>query len=181
MVTSKELSADRFVQLILKHEWRVRAFATTILGRPQNVDDVVQDIYTIAWTKREQFRYTDVEPDEEFVRWVCTIGRYEALKNRRQQAAIGVVFDEEIIDRLVSFQFEESAYLEARRRALEKCIEKLRETDKGLVRRRYGATLSVEQIATQEGKTISAIYKALNRIRSALLNCVETQLKQEGL
>lgn len=179
MAHSQELPADRFVKLVLKHEWRVRAFTATILGRPENIEDIVQDIYTIAWAKRDQFRYEGEQPDEEFVRWVCTIGRYEALKNLRKKSA-ALILDEEIIDRLVSFQFEENAYLEARRNALAKCLKQLREADRNLIRNRYSADQTVEEIAEQEGKTASAIYKALDRIRMSLLNCVGHRLSQEG-
>lgn len=180
MSESKEISTDQFVQLVLRHEWRVRAFVATMLGRPQNIEDVVQEIFTVAWAKREQFSFATEEPDEEFVRWVCTIGRYESLKNRRQQAGVGLLLEDSTIERLVSFQFEESAYLESRRRALAGCIDKLRDVDRLLVRRRYSVEQAIEQIAAQDGKTVSTIYKSLTRIRTALLACVGRTLKQEG-
>lgn len=174
------ISDDQFVQLILKHEWRVRAFSATVLGRFQDIDDVVQEVYAVAWSKRTEFEYSGDSPDEAFVRWVCTIGRYQSLKLRREQTTAGLVFDEELIERIVRFQFDDSAYLEARRRALKVCIEKLQATDQGLVRRRYGLDQPVCQIAKEDGKTISAIYKALNRIRRSLVACIGRALAQEG-
>lgn len=180
MASSKELSSDQFVQLVLKQEWRVRAFAATMLGRPQNLDDVVQEVFAVAWAKRESFRYTSEQPDEEFVRWVCTIGRYEVLKVHRQEAASALLLDEALIEKLVSFQFDESMYLEARRRALTKCLTKLSSKDQRLIRRRYAADESIEQIASADGKTASAIYKSLARIRNSLMACIGRTLSREG-
>lgn len=180
MAIPKELGSDMFVQLILKHEWRVRAFAATMLGRSQNIEDIVQDVYAVAWEKREQFCYEADEPDEEFVRWVCTIGRYEILKNLRKQAKGGLVLDEATIERLVTFQFDENTYLDSRRRALGKCLEQLRTVDRLLIRRRYATELSVEQIAQENGKTVSATYKSFSRIRKSLMACIGRSLSQEG-
>src|SRR6478672_4573945 len=73
------ISEEEFVALTVRYERRVRLFITTLHPERSDVDEIVQDSWLIAWKKINAFRYNGDEPDEEFVRWVCTISRYEVM------------------------------------------------------------------------------------------------------
>lgn len=62
--------------------------------------------------------------------------------------------------------------------ALHRCIEKLPQLDRNLVRGRYAPGGSVSRIAQSRGKSAGAISQALYRIRAELAYCVEQTLKE---
>jgi RNA polymerase sigma-70 factor (ECF subfamily) len=173
------ISEEAFVALTVRYERRVRLFISTLHPERGDVDEIVQDAWLVAWKKLDIFRYTDEEPDEEFVRWICTIARYEVLKYRRKSVP-RLVLNEEVIDKLTALQFEKADYFEARHDALAGCIENLRPRDKELIRRRYEENFSVHEMAVAIGRSADAVYKSLNRIRTSLLACIERTLKREG-
>jgi RNA polymerase sigma-70 factor (ECF subfamily) len=173
------ISEEEFVALTVRYERRVRLFIATQHPERRFVDEIVQDAWLVAWKKLNTFRYTREEPDEEFVRWLCTIARYEVLKYRRKSPP-RLVLDEKIIDKLTALQFDEADYFEARHDALSVCIENLRPRDKELIRRRYEENVSVHDLASCIGRSADAVYKSLNRIRTSLLACIERTLKREG-
>jgi RNA polymerase sigma-70 factor (ECF subfamily) len=172
------ISEEEFVALTVRYERRVRLFIATLHPERGDIDEIVQDAWLVAWKKIANFQYTGDEPDEEFVRWLCTISRYEVMKYRRKSAP-RLVLDEHVIDSLASLQFDESEYFEARHEALSTCIEQLRPRDKEMIRRRYQENLSVQELANWIGRSADAVYKSLNRIRTSLLACIERTLKRE--
>ena len=173
------ISRERFVALTVRYERRVRVFVSTLHPKPSDVDEILQDAWLVAWKKLDTFRYSQEQPDEEFVRWLCTIARFEVHKYRRNRAP-SLLLDDEVIDKLATLQFEEADYFEARHEALLGCIENLRTRDKELVRRRYQEDVSARDLADWIGRSVDAVYKSLNRIRLTLLACVERTLKREG-
>jgi RNA polymerase sigma-70 factor, ECF subfamily len=177
--SESSISEEEFVALTVRHERRVRLFIATLHPERADVDEIVQDAWLVAWKKIELFRYRGEQPDEEFVRWLCTIARYEVMKYRRKGVP-RLVLDEAVIDKLAALQFDEADYFEARHDALSVCIENLRPRDKALVRRRYEENLSVHDLANHIGRSADAVYKSLNRIRTSLLACIERTLKREG-
>jgi RNA polymerase sigma-70 factor, ECF subfamily len=173
------ISRERFVTLTVRYERRVRVFVSTLHPKQSDVDEILQDAWLVAWKKLDTFRYSAEQPDEEFVRWLCTIARYEVAKYRRKNAS-RLQLDENVIEQLTALQFNEADYFEDRHEALLHCIENLRTRDKELIRRRYQEGTSVHDLADWIGRSIDAVYKSLNRIRASLLVCVERTLKREG-
>jgi RNA polymerase sigma-70 factor (ECF subfamily) len=165
--------------LTVRYERRVRLFISTLHPERSDVDEIVQDVWLVAWKKLNIFRYNGEQPDEEFVRWICTIARYEVLKYRKKNAP-RLVLDEQVIDKLVAIQFDEADYFEARHDALAVCIENMRPRDKAMIRQRYDENLPVHELANRIGRSTDAVYKSLNRIRTSLLACIERTLKREG-
>ncbi|MCO6047092.1 sigma-70 family RNA polymerase sigma factor [Aeoliella sp. ICT_H6.2] len=180
MPQSQAISAGQFVQLVVKYEWRFRGFVATMLASTSDIDEVVQNSLLVAWEKLGEFSYTDETPDESFVRWVCTIARYQSLRLHQQRVGTSLIFDDALIERLTATQLEEAPLLEVQRTALKGCIEKLVSDDKDLVQRRYTSGQTVEELATWTGKTKSAVYKSLKRIRNVLMRCIEQTTRQEG-
>ena len=62
--------------------------------------------------------------------------------------------------------------LDRRHELLASCIDKLGPKDRDLLRLRYDLNSSIEATAEKCGRTTSAVYKALSRMRAALYQCV---------
>jgi RNA polymerase sigma-70 factor (ECF subfamily) len=64
--------------------------------------------------------------------------------------------------------------------ALESCLGKLSELDRSLIRRRYQPGVTVQQLASDLGRTANSLSKSLGRIRRALLECVDRTMAHEA-
>jgi RNA polymerase sigma-70 factor (ECF subfamily) len=66
--------------------------------------------------------------------------------------------------------------LDERHEALAQCLQKLPARDRELVLTRYEPGCGVPEAAQRSGRSMDAAYKALNRIRKLLFDCVTHQL-----
>ncbi|QDT65137.1 sigma-70 family RNA polymerase sigma factor [Calycomorphotria hydatis] len=151
---------------------RVRGYILTLVGNLADVDDLLQQVSLIAWKKFDEF-----EPGTNFCHWACRIAHFEVkqffrLKNRHAEPS------EYLMDALLDETMQLAPELAARDDALSGCLEKLRAEQRDLVYLRYHEDRSVELIAEQMGRGVSAIYKALHRIHDQLHECVERTLRQ---
>ncbi|MGI9427927.1 MAG: sigma-70 family RNA polymerase sigma factor [Bythopirellula sp.] len=177
----KPLSADEFVGLLLRHEARVRGFVASLMFGSSDVYDIFQSASLAAFRKLATFTYADPDPDEAFVRWVCTIARYEVLQVYRKRRTGQIMFNSDLIAELADMQIQQSEQLGNRAEALTDCIEHLSSKEKNLLQMHYGNELPVAEIARQVHRTANGVYKALERVRSRLLECIRRKLKMEGL
>ena len=181
-MASGEVGPDEFVMLLARHGGRVRAFVATLVGfDAEAIDEIVQSTTLVAWRKLDGFRYEGASADEELVRWLCTIARFEMLsyvrdKKRRE----AVCFDDGLVGELADLQEEESTYFNARRLALRDCLRKLEPKQLESLRMRYGVGLSMAEIATRQRRSVKAATVAIGRIRRALEGCIRQTLLREG-
>jgi RNA polymerase sigma-70 factor (ECF subfamily) len=180
-VTEAALPQEQFVVLIARHERRIRSFIATLVSCNRDaIDEVIQSTYLVAWRKLVSFKYVDATPDEELVRWMCTIARFEVKDYLRRQHNFHRALDVSLIDRIADLQLEESDYLNARHEALAHCLERLPGRQRRMLTLRYGHDLSVKELAAREGREAGAVYTNLSRTRKALEQCIRSALRHEG-
>jgi RNA polymerase sigma-70 factor (ECF subfamily) len=63
---------------------------------------------------------------------------------------------------------------------LQACLHKLPTEHRQLVLLRYYEDLEVDEVAKRISSTAGAVYRALSRVRFALLECVEKQMAKGG-
>jgi RNA polymerase sigma-70 factor (ECF subfamily) len=118
----------------------------------------------------------------DFVKWVGVIAHHQVQKYRRQRRRIGPQLSDAVVDLLSQDAVERVDLLESRRDALRGCLKKLNDNDRHLVEQCYGdSRQSFKTAAEQLGRPTNTVYKALNRIRRALYQCIERTLAVEGL
>ncbi len=167
---------ESFVQLFARHEPSLRSFVRPLVRTWDDVEEVIQQTCLVLWRK-----YADFRPGSDFLTWSCTIARFEVLKFRRSRARDRHLFGEELIALLADEGAEESRRKESERRALDVCIERLRPPQRELIERCYGSGMNINEVAESLGRSATGLYKALNRIRQALFECIERSLAQEAL
>jgi len=176
------LTGEDFVALVLQHEHRIRGFVASLMLPSSDVDDVFQSSCLAAYKKLESFGYSEEKtPDEEFVRWVCTIARYEVLQVYRKRRNAKVVFSSELVSELADMQLRETEQILDRAEALVDCVDRLSDKQRSLITMRYREGTSVADIATFLGKSSNGIYKALERVRAQLMACIRRKLNIEGI
>ncbi len=164
---------EAFVRHLLAHETRARGFLHSLLPSWTDVDDALQEASLVAWRKFEQF-----ETGTSFLNWFLTIARFEALKLRRKHARSPLILSEEVLDLIADEGLEEAPALERERSALEVCLAKLPVPQRELLDASYRPGVKFHEVAAQTGKSAQALYKTIQRLRAALLSCIETQMKE---
>ncbi len=164
---------EDFVRHLLQHEEQCRAFLRTQLGSWDEVDDVMQESSLVAWRKYDQFT-----PGTSFLNWLLTIARFEALNHRRRQARSRIVLSAEVLDLIADEGIAESESLEQESRALDHCLEQLPPAQRELLRIAYQPGVRFNDIAVETGRSAQALYKTIQRLRAALLLCVEGQMRE---
>jgi len=172
---SPDARYERFVREFVARESRLRAFLRTLLPAWEDVDDALQETSLVAWRK-----FDAVAADAELLPWLLAIARFEALKIRRQHARSPLVFSEELLELLAEEGTAETERLEAERRALAHCLAQLAPAQRELLERSYQPGVKFHEVAAQAGRSATGFYKVIQRLRAALLECIERRLPAEG-
>ncbi|WP_145272990.1 sigma-70 family RNA polymerase sigma factor [Planctomycetes bacterium SV_7m_r] len=170
---------ERFVRALTRHERVIRAYVRGAgISRPEDVDEIMQNVSLAAWRKFDQLENAD-----EFPVWACVIARYEVLMFRRRHARDRLVLSENVYELLAEQSLEqvESGTKEKRLNQLQQCVEKLPLASRELVMAAYQPGSTIDQLATELGKSANTIYQQLWRIRRALEQCVEEALRGETI
>lgn len=166
---------EQFIRLFASCEGRVRAVLRALLPSLNALDDVMQETALAAWRKFREF-----EAGTSFFAWMVTIGRFEALRWRRDHAAARLVFCDQLADLLADEAVAESEEQEAKQSALARCLEKLPPRQRGLLMIAYQSGVRARDVAERAGMSVEAFYKMIQRLRVALLQCVQKEANAAG-
>jgi RNA polymerase sigma-70 factor (ECF subfamily) len=176
MTDSDRAQHDHFLRLFMEHEESLRLFVRSLLFTHDEEREVMQEVAVVLWRK------FDAGMDSQaFCRWAFGVARMEALAFRRDRARDRHTFGGEVFELLGQMVSEQSDTLEAERRALGTCLQKLSEDQRQLVQAAYAPGVKIEKIAAQLGRTAMALYKTLHRIRLILMDCTRRVLASEEL
>jgi len=138
---------------------------------------VFQEVCVVVWRLSDQF-----ELGTDFVKWVSVIAHNQVRKFRRESRRGGFQLSDETCERLAADAARGADLFDFRRDALRKCLGKLPSRERQLVERCYShSTASFKDVAQDLGRPANTVYKALNRIRHALHECIDRTLASEGL
>ena len=166
--------ANRFVELLLRHQSDLLRFIVPLVGELQDAQDVLQETAKALWQKFDQYDST-----QSFLAWAKQFARNEVLMHHRRKRRF-TFLSPELLEQLADDQDREAAPAQARREALASCLQKLSPRDRNLLDQRYARNeATVQQIAAETGQTANALYKSLGRIRTTLLACIERHLAME--
>lgn len=171
-----ETNYEAFVRHFTRAEPGLRAFLRALLPSTEDMEEVLQDTSLVLWKKFDTF-----ELGTNFHAWACVIARFEVLKYRRTKARDRHVFREDIIELLADEAEDAAENMERERTALRECLAKLKERERTLVLAVYTRGAAITEAAELTNRTVAAAYKALSRIRQALLKCIERELAKEPL
>tara|TARA_R110002096_G_scaffold74283_2_gene176099 strand:- start:161 stop:694 length:534 start_codon:yes stop_codon:yes gene_type:complete len=171
--SSPSTSEELFVQLFAQNERHIRAFVRSMGLDWTSVDDVVQTVSLVMWRKWDQF-----DPDTDFMKWGRVIARFEVLKFRRTMARDRHVFYDDLIELIADASLEREAQVSNEHyvECLQACLDTLPEQSRELIRAAYEGDKSIKEVAADVGKSATALYKALDRIRKQLQGCIEGRL-----
>jgi len=165
---------DRFLRLFMAQEESLRVFVRSLSFRRDEEREVMQETAVVLWRK-----FDPEMTDEAFCRWAFGVARMEALAFRRDRARDRHSFGDDVYELLAETIVEQADKLEAERRALDACLQKLPEEQRKLVQAAYAPGVKIDELAAQLGRTAMALYKNLHRIRLALADCTRRRMAAE--
>jgi RNA polymerase sigma-70 factor (ECF subfamily) len=163
---------ERFVRLFVEGQREVLRYILRLVPDIDDANEILQETAVDLWRKFDRY-----DPAFEFAPWACGFAFRRILKHREQQARKVRSLSVDALNLIEAERSEKDGILEDRRRALEKCLQQLRDDDRLVVEHRYSRQMSVAQIAGTTGRNTSALYKALERIRRQLFECVNRRLR----
>ena len=158
-----------FADLFQECYRQLLAYVHVLVRNYTDAEDVVQQTSVVLWRKFDEYR-----PGTSFAAWACGVARFEALnflkQRRRYHARFSEAFQLKLAEAMAGVAVAE---VNQRAAALEDCVEQLPESQRDLLRRCFGGSESVADVARQLGRTTHSVYSSLRNIRHKLLECVD--------
>jgi RNA polymerase sigma-70 factor (ECF subfamily) len=168
---------DAFARLFAKHDRWLYSYLVTLLGSTAQAEEVFQEVCVVLWRENETFQM-----GTDFVKWVAVIAHNQVRKFRRQNKQVGFQVNEVAFDLLAAEAVERADLFDYRRDALRRCLTKLSPSDRSLVQQCYADDkVNLKATAQKLGRPENTVYKAMNRIRRVLFECINRTLVSEGL
>ena len=167
---------DAFARLFAQHDRWLYSYLVTLLGSPSQAEEVFQEVCVVLWRELETF-----ELGTDFVKWVAVIAHNQVRKHRRNNKKAGFHLNEETFEYMAKVAVNRADLFDYRRDALRTCLDKLSPEDRQLVNQCYNdSSSSFKTVASRLGRPENTVYKALNRIRRALHQCIDRKLSSGG-
>ena len=163
-----------FLRLFLKHESDLRAFVGSVVRDVHAREDLLQEVSLALLESFARF-----DEAQSFGAWARGIAANKMKQGWDKTKRCPVAMSPESINALAdAFERREPTASE-QLEALERCVESLPEKPRRLMMLRYGQSLALSEIADRVEATLSAVSKAMARIRLRLKECVERRLAAE--
>ena len=168
---------DEFLTLFLQHQSDLRAFIGSMLRERSTRDDVLQETALVLWREFERY-----DRDRSFGAWARGIAANKVLQRLERERRGPLSLPAAAVPAVLAAYERTDAPGDARRQALELCLQELPDKSRTLLTLRYEQGLSLAQLAQRVSSTFDAVHKALSRIRAKLQICVERRLRmaEEG-
>jgi RNA polymerase sigma-70 factor (ECF subfamily) len=165
-----------FADLLLKSHRDLFGFIYSLVQNLQDAEDVYQETTAVLWQKFDDFTL-----GTSFSAWAMRVAQLRVLKYAAARRRDRLFFHDDLLNSIAeAYQRDATDRSNRRADALAGCLEKLSDKERRLVMRCYAPDRNYADIARQEGRTVGAIYQALNRIRKALYACIERSMALES-
>jgi RNA polymerase sigma-70 factor, ECF subfamily len=174
-------NADRvkwLEELVREHQARLRAFVCLRTGDPDLADDIVQDVFVIAYRKFET-----LDLSAPMFPWLLTVARTELRQQWRNKERSN---EPDRVAALMATQLERTEQqepatgFEERFEQLKKCVARLPDKLRSLVDLVYGENKGCEEASGALGMTCIAARVALHRARKTLRECIERSSQEKS-
>jgi RNA polymerase sigma-70 factor (ECF subfamily) len=153
----------------------LRAFVSSVIGDRAQADDVLQEVALVLWRQRDRF-----DPSRgPFGAWARGVVATEILRQRQRFARSRLVLDADAVEAFAAAWGKVESE-DPRLKALEACVGQVPAPQRQALDLRYRDGLELSEVAHRLGRRTEAVGKALQRLRSALADCVRRRLARPG-
>lgn len=165
---------ELFVRLFGNHEQRIYSYILSLVPNWADADEIFQETNIRLWRDFQRF-----DRKTNFGAWAISIAYFQVLTWRKRRARNRLVFDEETVNLIAERHEQLAPMVEARSHALRDCFAELSDRNRDLLTKCYAPGVRVQEVSRSIGKTSSAVYKALRRIRASLRRCIERRIGRD--
>ena len=167
---------QQFARLFVVCQQDLLRYILGCVPRQSDALDILQETASALWEK-----FDDYDPQQPFGPWARKFAHLQVMKYclyRRREKQNLVAYSEQTQRALAQEYDEHAEVLQVRNEALTTCMDKLETGDRDLLKQRYYQRTSVREVAKKEGTNEDRLYRRLNRIRKALMKCINMHLAQ---
>ena len=158
---------DMFLRVFLASEREILRYVMVLVPSVSDAEEIVQQTAVVLWEKFDQY-----DRSLPFTPWACrfalNVTRQWMDRRRRWQRLL----TGDVAADLVHRQQRLSPEFDDRLEQLKVCLQKLSADQRDLVEGYYFRQLTVESLGQRTQKSVDAVYKALQRIRQQLGDCI---------
>ena len=167
---------ERMTRHWLVAEQAIRAYIAAAVNSFTDREDLLQQVALTVARRFEE--YDETRP---FLGWALWLARSRITDFYRTQHRRPQLLNDALLERLAESFMEHREEISHRHEALEKCLEKLPERSRSIIRLKYYDGLSSDKIAAAIRSTPSSVRVTLHRIREALTDCIQRRLAAEAI
>ncbi|QDT97522.1 sigma-70 family RNA polymerase sigma factor [Gimesia aquarii] len=164
-------SGNVFAKLMVTYDRELLRYIMMLIPRRDDAEEVLQRTALVLWEKFEEYDQT-----RDFLPWATRFAYFESLNFRKECARSRLIFSEEIMSLLTQSRKEQESYLSQRRSALKQCLAELSTEDRNMLERRYTDSSTIKSLAEEQGRTVKALYRRLDRVRKLISDCIERRV-----
>ena len=163
--------AEEFVVLLARHERMLGAYVMTMVPQPADADDILQEAKVVMWRAFAQFT-----PGTSFAAWARKVCFHQVLTFRKRRYRDRLDFSDTFIDAVAAELEQADEHLGRRAQALHGCLAKLSPDHRQVLELRYHEGLELDAMSARLGRTTTALYRLLSRLRQSLHGCITQSL-----
>jgi RNA polymerase sigma-70 factor (ECF subfamily) len=164
---------SRFIEALTSNQPVLEAFCHANLARREDAWEVLQQTNLKLWEKS-----ADWNPDTAFLPWAFAVTRFTMLSYFRDKMRDRLVFDPDVAESMAAEAETAASELPERQEALGHCLKKLTPEQRSLLHAHYTEGRQLREIASSTHRSESAVKMSLLRLRHALGDCIQLQLRK---
>ena len=169
------LTHQQFILLFAEAEHELMRYLMALLPNASDARDVLQETAIALWRTIEKY-----DQGQPFFPWACGFALNKVRQHLRTEARRIRVFDEDVAGLIAERRLESAPQLDKRREHLTDCLARLPDKRRLLVQEYYLGGHPIGVVARNHGLSVEAVYKALQRIRRTLMECINAKVRTEG-
>src|SRR4051812_34074495 len=135
-------TVDAFVRLLGQNQRRIFLYIMSLVPNWNDAEEIIQETNLVLWREFSRFH-----PGTNFAAWACKVAFHQVLAWRKRVRRDRLEFSPGFLEAVAEEASSASDALEERSQSLSRCIERLPEDRRKLLRLRYGDGLSIGAIA----------------------------------
>ena len=164
---------ERFTRLLLESEPVMLRSILVMVPNRADAREIMQETAAALWRQFDSY-----DPERPFINWAMGFSRIETrrflAREQRRAQLTGEAMDALEHEMQCTPEFDNDIGTH-----LATCLKKLTEKQRRLIKGYYHESRSPQWLSEREGRSVEAIYKAIQRIRRDLQTCIERQSRKE--
>jgi RNA polymerase sigma-70 factor, ECF subfamily len=165
-----------FIALLLQSEREVLRYVLALVPEVPVAREIVQGTAIELWRK-----FAEYDRARPFTPWACRFALRQVQTHLRREQRWRMMLDDALLETLADEREVLWGEMERRFVHLERCLEKLPAEQHDAVRLYYYEQKPLPEMAQLLGRSVDALYKSLQRIRVALLDCITQAERGEAM